>query len=191
MADRILVVSAPLAAQVLRLLGAEGTKPVPVRAESPNSVAADWSSVLAAGLRSGAHSPRIERSRAIQWEGDVAGTEVAGFIGLDTGANTFRVIAQKTTGVTWALRLEGAPNSSGTGGNVNIASGTGAPTPGNVTISAGATTRIACGNTGIGFFGVAQSARPNVTGSRGGNAALASLLTGLAGLGLITDNTTP
>lgn len=33
-------------------------------------------------------------------------------------------------------------------------------------------------------------APPSVTGSRGGNAALASLLTVLAGLGLITDNTT-
>lgn len=31
----------------------------------------------------------------------------------------------------------------------------------------------------------------NITGSRGGNAALASLLSGLAGLGLITDSTTP
>lgn len=31
---------------------------------------------------------------------------------------------------------------------------------------------------------------PTVTGSRGGNAALASLLTGLAGENLIVDNTT-
>jgi hypothetical protein len=31
---------------------------------------------------------------------------------------------------------------------------------------------------------------PSVTGSRGGNAALASLLTALASLGLITNNTT-
>ncbi len=36
----------------------------------------------------------------------------------------------------------------------------------------------------------AVPARPSVTGSRGGNAALASLLTGLASIGLITDNTT-
>jgi hypothetical protein len=33
-------------------------------------------------------------------------------------------------------------------------------------------------------------AKPSVTGSRGGNAALASLLTALAAAGLITDNTT-
>jgi hypothetical protein len=31
---------------------------------------------------------------------------------------------------------------------------------------------------------------PSVTGSRGGNAALASLLTALASLGMITNNTT-
>lgn len=34
------------------------------------------------------------------------------------------------------------------------------------------------------------SSPPSVTGSRGGNAALASLLTALDGLGLITDSTT-
>ena len=42
----------------------------------------------------------------------------------------------------------------------------------------------------IGFYNHAPAAKPTVTGSRGGNAALASLLTGLAGLGLITDSTT-
>lgn len=41
----------------------------------------------------------------------------------------------------------------------------------------------------LGFFGTAPAAKPTVTGSRGGNAALASLLTELAGLGLITDST--
>lgn len=42
----------------------------------------------------------------------------------------------------------------------------------------------------IGFLGASAIARPTVTGSRGGNAALASLLTALASLGLITDSTT-
>ncbi len=32
--------------------------------------------------------------------------------------------------------------------------------------------------------------KPTITGSKGGNAALASLLSSLAGLGLITDSTT-
>ena len=43
---------------------------------------------------------------------------------------------------------------------------------------------------GLGFFGAAPGAKPTVAGSRGGNAALASLLSALAGLGLITDSTT-
>jgi hypothetical protein len=42
----------------------------------------------------------------------------------------------------------------------------------------------------VGFNGTAPAAKPTVTGSRGGNAALASLLTALAGLGLITDSST-
>lgn len=41
-----------------------------------------------------------------------------------------------------------------------------------------------------GFFGATPVAKPTVTGSRGGNAALASLLTALVQLGLITDSTT-
>lgn len=42
--------------------------------------------------------------------------------------------------------------------------------------------------TGIGFFTTAPQAKKTVTGSRGGNAALASLLTQLAGYGLVTDS---
>jgi hypothetical protein len=42
----------------------------------------------------------------------------------------------------------------------------------------------------VGFYNTAPIAKPNVTGSRGGNAALASLLTALANQGLITNSTT-
>lgn len=42
----------------------------------------------------------------------------------------------------------------------------------------------------VGFYNTAPAAKPTVSGSRGGNAALASLLTALAGLGLLTDSTT-
>lgn len=41
----------------------------------------------------------------------------------------------------------------------------------------------------MGFYGATPVAKPTVTGSRGGNAALASLLTQLASLGLIVDST--
>lgn len=63
---------------------------------------------------------------------------------------------------------------------------------------AGQTTRVQAmvlsgsgGAPGVGFLGATPVVRQNVTGSRGGNVALASLLTALASLGLITDSTTP
>jgi hypothetical protein len=43
---------------------------------------------------------------------------------------------------------------------------------------------------GIGFLGASAKTKQTVTGSRGGNTALASLITALANYGLITDNTT-
>jgi|ERR1035437_39408 hypothetical protein len=47
------------------------------------------------------------------------------------------------------------------------------------------------GTDGIGFFGVSGSLKQTVTGSRGGNAALAALLTALANHGLIVDGSGP
>jgi hypothetical protein len=41
----------------------------------------------------------------------------------------------------------------------------------------------------VGFQGTNPIAKPTVTGAKGGNAALASLLTALANYGLITDST--
>ena len=45
-------------------------------------------------------------------------------------------------------------------------------------------------STQLGFYGASTITKPAVTGSRGGNAALASLITALANLGLVTDSTT-
>lgn len=52
------------------------------------------------------------------------------------------------------------------------------------------TNKVRVNNTGVGFQGTNPIAKPPITGSRGGNAALASLLTQLANYGLITDSTT-
>lgn len=41
----------------------------------------------------------------------------------------------------------------------------------------------------IGFFGTPKISQPTVTGSKGGNAALTSLCTALANLGLIINST--
>ena len=45
------------------------------------------------------------------------------------------------------------------------------------------------GTTYLGFYNATPVAKPTISGSRGGNAALADLLTDLAGLGLVTDST--
>jgi hypothetical protein len=42
----------------------------------------------------------------------------------------------------------------------------------------------------IGFYGAAAGAKPEITGSKGSNAALTDLIASLAVLGLITDSTT-
>ncbi|MGW0550573.1 hypothetical protein [Streptomyces altiplanensis] len=42
----------------------------------------------------------------------------------------------------------------------------------------------------LGFYGAAATTKPTVSGAKGGNAALASLITALATLGLIADSTT-
>lgn len=50
---------------------------------------------------------------------------------------------------------------------------------------------LVCPETGNAFVSpVAGSSPTSITGSRGGNAALATLLTELASLGIIVDNTT-
>jgi len=60
----------------------------------------------------------------------------------------------------------------------------------NINLAPGNTTKFKADTTGLGFFGTAPIAKPSVTGARGGNAALASALTQLAALGLITDSST-
>ncbi len=47
---------------------------------------------------------------------------------------------------------------------------------------------VALSAASLGFFSTAPTTKPIVTGSRGANAALASLLTSLAGLGLLVDS---
>lgn len=46
------------------------------------------------------------------------------------------------------------------------------------------------GGSQLGFFGTAPIDKPDVAGAKGGNVALANLLTALAALGLLTDSST-
>jgi hypothetical protein len=64
-------------------------------------------------------------------------------------------------------------------------------TSGNLRNPANTANRLSWDATGLGFFGVAPIARPTITGSRAGNAAVASIAAQLAALGLVIDGTTP
>ena len=74
------------------------------------------------------------------------------------------------------------------GGNATLVLGT-AGSAFNV-FDNGVNLKLQVNNTGVGFQGTGAIAKPTVTGSRGGNAALASLLTALANYGLITNSST-
>ena len=70
--------------------------------------------------------------------------------------------------------------------------GIGIVCPGPITLNAWGTNEpITLQSAKLSFFGGPTGTQPTVSGSRGGNAALASLLTGLASLGLIIDSSTP
>lgn len=100
------------------------------------------------------------------------------------------------------IQINGGDNPNATegyGGSVIIQAGLGGGAGVNGEVSLGVqglgtgvavTTAALGGAIAVGFFGQAPAAKPTITGSRGGNAALASLLTALATLGLITNNTT-
>lgn len=61
---------------------------------------------------------------------------------------------------------------------------------GEIYLNVGSTRALRVGAATVGFYNTSPAIRQTITGSRGGNAALASLLTGLATIGLITDSTT-
>lgn len=132
-----------------------------------------------------------------------------------TGTETFSAVAASTvtasSGLTAgtvstgnALTMAGAASGSdvaftATGIDANIAVDVNAKGTGSVKlISNGITSVFATstgamiGNTGqsIGFYGATRVAKQTVTGAKGANAALTSLLTALAALGLITDSST-
>jgi hypothetical protein len=82
----------------------------------------------------------------------------------------------------------GGDQGPAAGGQLRAYGSAHATKPNTVELTHGSTVKFATNATGIGFFATAPVAKPTVTGSRGANAALASLLTALAGLGLLTDS---
>lgn len=122
-------------------------------------------------------------------------TGTGGVIVESTNTNGGLVIESKQTinitqtglALTTGIELDTSGNigqiliNSGTGGiSLQAASGT-------ITLQSN-TFRVS-GST-LGFFGHTLGGQPTITGSKGGNVALANLLTALAGLGLVVDSTT-
>lgn len=83
-----------------------------------------------------------------------------------------------------------AVSISAPGASYTFSADVGQLSAGDLMLSAGGTgLTLGLAGENVGFFGTGPIAQPTVTGSRGGNAALTSLLTQLAALGLIVDGT--
>lgn len=94
------------------------------------------------------------------------------------------------TGEALTIHSQDCSGATSTGGIFNIRPGSGTTAGGELRLqTGGATNRIRINDTGMGFFAVAPIAQPTVTGSKASGAALQSLLTELANLGLIVDGT--
>lgn len=94
----------------------------------------------------------------------------------DSGVSDVGVTIGRTAGLItgWNWKA-GAIQNFGEGTNFQLGTATGTQ------IGTGTTQKLA-------FYGSTPVVKPSVTGAKGGNAALASLLTQLAALGLITDS---
>lgn len=113
--------------------------------------------------------------------------------GQATNAQSYSVVLRNGSAVSrWFV--SGASNAFVTG---TIAGDAGVAVPSGFAYFIGragpgasiVTARNNAGASELGFFAATTAAKQTVTGSRGGNAALASLLTALAAYGLVTDST--
>lgn len=156
-------------------------------------------------------------SKAVKANSD--GGNIQFISGLKTGTGQFgRISFSIPSGVTFevsgpGVNIIGANNSSFSmlDGDVTFTAGVRASIPSKIDFYAGyddayvgngpisfwtdsgpqlQVSESVFGTPELAFFGATLTAKPNVTGSKGGNAALASLITALATLGLVTDSTT-
>jgi len=128
-----------------------------------------------------------------------------------TSGHGMTIAAQDGSGLTagGALTVRGGANATGTGGAMRVRGGTGSGTAGKTHIQhadgadaiiveedgsghgghpGGQAIRVDAD--GLAFFAGVTAESPPVVGAKGGNAALTSLCSVLASMGLITDNTT-
>lgn len=102
-----------------------------------------------------------------------------------------------TSGGDSGVQAGNSPDAGAIGGTAFLQPGRNPASPADDGIAemrnAAGAARVSTGGAtgGLGFQGASPIATPTVVGSRGGNAALASLLTQLANYGLIIDGTVP
>jgi hypothetical protein len=94
------------------------------------------------------------------------------------------------TGDLFTIHAQDCSGTTSTGGALTVRPGSGTTAGGLGALKTGAgTTRMSWNDTGLGLFAAAPVAQPTITGSRGGNAALADLLTKGATVGYWVDST--
>lgn len=128
----------------------------------------------------------------VSFDGNVslgnAGTDTITVVGALVAQNdvTLGNAAGDTITITGTATF--AQNTTFSGG---ISTGASSAFSGGISVAGGyaqSTGDFTLPNTNLGFFGAAANSKQTVTGSRGGNAALQSLLSALANYGLITDS---
>lgn len=154
---------------------------------------------LAVDESNGTAYPTLDAGCSVQWHGHkygwvymtsqkavLADSQSAALSELaNIGNDTLRVFNAAQSGIaltdgtaTYSLSQDGSHNlrliRSGAAGTLDLTQGSG------VSLKA----------LKVGFNGSSPLAKPTVTGSKGSNAALASLLSALSGYGLVTDSTT-
>jgi hypothetical protein len=178
--------------------GSSGSVGGSIKLETGNSTSGLNSIELLCGLTTGADGADISISSG-NANGNFNGGDIAIVCGnggtgssIGNGGNAAIVggNAVGTDGYGGNITLDaGDGNGIYYGGNIILTPGAGA-IPGSIKLQDSLSAiKFETNDTGIGFYATAPIAKPTITGSRGGNVALASLLTELANLGLITDST--
>ena len=149
---------------------ATGTVPAPTAVQAGQAIAGFGSFGYAVTGYSTASRSNWNNFAAENWTDTAQGTYQTWSVTATGGTVTAEAMRLQDSGI---LTI-GATAASGTA-KLQVTGGTSTDT---LAVSGNA-----------GFFGTAATTKPTVTGSKGANAALTSLMTALAGLGLVVDST--
>jgi hypothetical protein len=106
--------------------------------------------------------------------------------------NVAQITWMKASSIRWVTRVVGAEGGSNAGSNFNLDAYSDAGTSLHLAaVSIARATGAVSLTNSLGIFGtVPPATQPTITGAKGGNAALASLIAALVSYGLIIDSTT-